>query len=118
MPSRSASFDGLDQAGAVGLAHGDAVDHQREVVLLLLVELRRGLELVHRAVDLDAHEPATAQVVEHLAELALAVARQRREHEQLLPGLLGDQIAHDLGGAPRSCTGLPQVGQRCTPARA
>ena len=75
---------------AVGEAPGDvgrddeAVDHDLDRVLALLVEGGRVLDLVELAVDLDALEAALEQVGEILAVLALAPAHDRRE--QIEPG--------------------------------
>ena len=60
-------------------AHHDAVDHDLDVVLQLLVEGRDGVDLVELAVDLDALEAALLQVLQLLAVLALAAADDRRQ---------------------------------------
>ena len=67
-------------------AHDDAVHHHVDVVLELLVERRRVVDLVERAVDLHALEAALLQVGDLLAVLALAAAHDRRE--QVEPRLL------------------------------
>ena len=56
---------GLDRIGdavAQALAHDDAVDHDLDIVLHLLVERRRFVDLVHLAVDLHALEAALLQI--------------------------------------------------------
>ena len=64
--------------GDVG-AHHEAVDHHVDVVLELLVELGRLVDLVERAVDLDALEALLLQLGQLLLELALAAARDGRQ---------------------------------------
>ena len=71
------------------LAHDDAVDHHVDVVAVLLVELRRGVEVVELAVHLDPLEALLQQVLELLAVLALAVAHDRRQ--QVGAGALGQR---------------------------
>ena len=102
---------GLDRVGeplAQVVLHDEAVDHDRDVVLELLVERRRVLDQVRLAVDADAREPLAAQVLEHVLELALAPAHDggvdrearaggQREHlvDDLLGGLARDRPAAD-----------------------
>ena len=57
--------------------HHDAVDHDVDVVLQLLVERRRVFDLVEGAVDLDALEALLLQVRQFLPVLALAAAHHR-----------------------------------------
>ncbi len=72
-------------------------------MLELLVELGHvvGVEGDELAVDLDAGEPALAQLAQELAELALAMIDEGREEEQL--GAFGQRqdLADDLVGALR-----------------
>ena len=68
-----------------------AVDHQLDVVLELLVELRHRVQLVQLAVDLDPLEAGAQQLGELLAVLALAPAHDRRQ--QIEARALGQ--AHD-----------------------
>ena len=49
-----------------------AVDHDLDGVLLVAVELGQAVDLVHLAVDAQAHEALGAQLVEELRLLALA----------------------------------------------
>ena len=80
--------------------HDEAVHHHVDVVLELLVELRRVGDLVEGAVDLDALEALLLQLGELLAVLALAAAHDRRQ--QIEPRALGqrqhavDHLRHGL----------------------
>ena len=87
------------EAAAVVGAHGEAVHHDRDVVVHLAVELRRLGELDQRAVDHGAHEALLARRLEQFAELALPAAHERRE--DLDPGALGpaEHRVGDLAGA-------------------
>ena len=58
----------------------DAIDHELDRVLLLLLERVDVVEAHDHAVDAHAHEAGLAQLDEQLAELALAVLGLRREH--------------------------------------
>ena len=86
----SASFSAVSKLSARRAgdirADDDAVDHHFDVVLDLLVEGRRVLDVVELAVDLDALEALAHQVVEFALVLALAAARDRRQ--QVEPRLL------------------------------
>ena len=86
----------------------EPVDDHGDVVLLLLLELRRIGELVHRAVDEHARVALPLQVGEQIDELALARAHDGREHlearalfhrqhlvDDLLRGLLLDHLPAD-----------------------
>ena len=73
---------GLEAVGEARLdafADDDAVDHHFDVVLVLLVERGRVLDLVELAVDADAGEAGLLPLGELLAILALAAADDRRE---------------------------------------
>ena len=75
---RRGGLDGLGQPLAqIGL-EDQPVDHDLDRVLELLVEDDLLLEEQRLAVDLDPGEPVGAQLVEHVAELALAVAHDGR----------------------------------------
>ena len=82
--------------------HDDAVDHHVDVVLVLLVERGRRVDVVELAVDLDAGEAVLLQLGELLFILALAVADDGGEQEQA--GAFGqrhdavDHLADGLGG--------------------
>ena len=72
-----------------------AVDHQLDVVLDLLVELGDLIQLVQPAVDLDPLKALALELGQLLAVLALAAAHDRRQ--QVEPGTLGqghDAIDH------------------------
>ena len=62
------------------LADDDAVDHDLDGVLVLLVELDVLIQLADLAVDAHAAEALVAQVLEQLLVLALAAKHDRREH--------------------------------------
>ncbi len=76
---------GLDRVGEplaqVG-AHHEPVDDDRDVVLELLVELDRLVQLAQLAVDLRPREAVRAELLEELAVLALATADDRGEHHE------------------------------------
>ena len=92
---------GLDRVGqplAQVRAHDQPVDHDRDVVLVALVEVELLLEPPQLAVDLDAGVALGPQLLEQLAVLALAPADHGRlDHE---PGALleGHDLVHDLLG--------------------
>ena len=71
-------FDGVGQAVADVLLHRDAVDHHFDVVLQLLVERRRGGDLIIFAVHFDALEALLLQLGEFLAVFAFAAAHDGR----------------------------------------
>ncbi len=73
---------GVGQALAQIRAHHQPVHDDRDVVLVLLVELDRIVELAHLAVDLHPREALAAQLLEQLPVLALAAAHDRREHHE------------------------------------
>ena len=86
---------GLDRVGeplARVRLHDQAVDHDRDVVLELLVEDDLLLEQPHLAVDLHAREALRPQLLELLAVLALAPAHDRRQDHE--PGAVLER--HDL----------------------
>ena len=92
---------GLDRVGQplaqVG-AHDQPVHHDRDVVLVALVEVELLLEPAQLAVDLDAGVALGLELLEQLAVLALAPAHHGRlDHE---PGALleGHDLVHDLLG--------------------
>ena len=104
---------GLDRLGQalpeVGLEH-EPVDDDLDRVLELLVEDDLLLEQPLLAVDLDAGEAVAAELLEHVAELALAVAHDRRvdgearplrEREDLLDDLV-EALARDRAPADRA----------------
>ncbi len=88
-----------EAGGAVG-THHDAIDHDVDVVLDVLVEGWRFRDLVERAVDLDPLEALLLQLGEVALELALPPARDRRQ--EIEPGAFGqrqdavDHLAHGL----------------------
>ena len=81
---------GLDRVGEPPLGarlHGQAVDHDVDGVLELLLQRGRAGERDHLAVDPGAGEALALQLGEQVGVLALAAAHDRREH--LEPGALG-----------------------------
>ena len=62
------------------LADDDAVDHDLDGVLVLLVELDVLVQLADLAVDAHAAEALVTQVLEQLLVLSLAAEHDRREH--------------------------------------
>ena len=75
---RERRLDRLREPRAQVLLHHEPVDDDVDRVLELLVERGRLLEQVLLAVDLDAREALVAELLEQVAELALAVAHDRR----------------------------------------
>ena len=75
-------LDGVGQPPPQAVLHDQAVDDDRDVVLVLLVEVDLLLELAHLAVDLDAREAVGAELLEQLAVLALAAAHDRGDHAE------------------------------------
>ena len=119
---RHGGLDRVGQALAQVAAHDEAVDHDRDVVLVLLVEDDLVLEHPQLAVDLRPREALRAQLLEDLAVLALAPAHERRQHHEarallelhdlvddLLGGLPGDRLAADV--AVRMADARPQQAQ-------
>ena len=119
---RHRGLDRVGQALAQVAAHDQAVDDDRDVVLVLLVEHDLVLEHPQLAVDLRAREALGAQLLEDLAVLALAPAHERRQdHEarallelhdlvdDLLGRLPGDRLAADV--AVRVADARPQQAQ-------
>ncbi len=89
----------VGQAVAEVLLHRDAVDHDLDVVLQLLVERRHRTDLVIFAVDLDALEALLLQLGEFLAVLALAAAHHRRQQiEARAFGQGEDAVGHLADG--------------------
>ena len=75
---------------------GQAVHHHLDVVLLLLLQLRRVGERIHRAVDADTRVALCVELVEEVDELALARAHHRREHLETGALLHREHLIHDL----------------------
>ena len=98
---RHRRLDAVGQALAQVVAHHQAVDHDRDVVLVLLVEDDVLLEPAQLAVHLHAREALGAQLLEELAVLALAPPHHRRQHHEL--GALGQRhhLVDDLLGRLR-----------------
>ena len=90
---------GLHRVGQPLLGGGldrQPVDDHLDVVLLLLLQLRRVGQRMHHAVDPDPAVALRVQLVEQVDELALAGAHHRGEH--LEPGALvhGEHLVDDL----------------------
>jgi len=94
-------LEAFGEAGFEALAHHNPVDHHVDVVLVLLVERRGGVDVVEFAVDLDAGEAVFLQLQQFLAILALAAADDGGK--QIEAGALGqrhdavDHLADGLG---------------------
>ena len=80
---RDRGLDRVRQPLAQVRPHHEPVDHDGDVVLVLLVEDDLLLEPAQLAVDLHAREALLAQLLEELAVLALAAAHDRRQHHEL-----------------------------------
>ena len=93
---RHRGLHGVGQALAQVRAHHEPVHDDRDVVLVLLVELDRVVELAHLAVDLHPREALAAQLLEQLPVLALAAAHDRREHHEPRALLEGHHVVDDL----------------------
>ena len=74
------------------------VDDHRDVVLLLLLQRRRGAELVRRAVDQHPGVALRLQRGEQVDELALAGAHHRSQHLEADALRHGQHLVHDLLG--------------------
>ena len=75
------SNDSASRCFASG-AHLQPVDDDFDGVLDVLLELGQLVELVHLAVDADAHEALRAQLVEEIRLLAFAPDDERREDHE------------------------------------
>ena len=93
----SAGLDGIGQPRGQPGPHHDAVDHDLDIVLQLLVERRRLLDLVELAVDLDALEAALLQIRQFLAVFALAPAHDGGQQIEPRPLRHGHDPVHHLG---------------------
>ena len=88
----------------------DAVDHDLDVVLELLVERDRIREVVEHTVDTRANVAEALRFIEHIAMLALATLHHRRRDEQPRPlgkqqhlvRNLFDRLLADLAAAVRT----------------
>ncbi len=99
--ARDRGLDAVREPLAQVRAHHEPVDHDRDVVLVLLVEDDVLLEPAQLAVHLHAREALGAQLLEQLAVLALAPADDGRQHHEL--GALGERhhLVDDLLGRLR-----------------
>jgi hypothetical protein len=91
-------LDRVGQALAKVVLHHEAIDHDRDVVLVLLVECRRILDQERLAVDADAREPFAAQILERVLELALAPTDDRRVDGEARAGRQRKHLIDDLLG--------------------
>jgi hypothetical protein len=111
---------GLDRVGdarALALLDDDAVDHQLDVVLLLLLQRLDILEPDDHPVDAHAGEAGLARVGDELAELTLAVLDQRRQQGHLAALVEAHQLADDLVGRPRRHRAAAQMAALLAHAR-
>src|SRR5450830_434154 len=94
-------LEGFRQALLQVGAHFETVDHDINRVLLLLVELRRFVQLIQLAVDPRPHETLRPQFFKHRKVFTLALANYRRQQHQLGAFRLGqhqvDHLADGLG---------------------
>ena len=90
---RHRGLDRVGQALADVLAHHEPVDDERDVVLVLLVEVEVLVQPADLAVDLHARVALRPQLLEELPVLALSAAHQRRhDHEARPLGKLHDLV--------------------------
>ncbi len=89
-------LDRVGQPGADPLLHDEAIHHELDVVLQLLVEHEPLGQLVDHPVHAHAREAALREVDDELPVLALAVLDERGEQEDAgVLGVLEDRL-HDL----------------------
>ena len=93
---RQRGLEAVGEARRDAVAHHHAVHHHLDVVLQLLVELRRLGDQVQRAVHLHPLEAAALELGELLAELALLAARDRGEQQQPRALRHGQHPVHHL----------------------
>jgi hypothetical protein len=79
-------LDRVVETAPIGRADHEPVHHDRDVVVLPAIERRDLAQVVGLAVHPHPHEATLADVLEQLAEFALAAAHHRRQH--LDPGLI------------------------------
>ena len=93
---RHARLHGVRQPLAQVGPHHEPVHHDRDVVLVLLVQRDVLVELAHLAVDPHASEALAPQLLEQLPVLALAAAHDRREHHEPGAVVQGHDVVDDL----------------------
>ena len=89
-------LDRVGEAAAIVGAHDEAIDDDRDGVVLPAVQLRRIGDLDERAVDVGANEALLAHGLEQLAELTLAPLHERRADLDLRVGLPAEHRLGDL----------------------
>ena len=89
-------LDRLGEAPSQVRLHHEAVDHDRDVMVELLVELDLLVQAPQLVVDADAAVALLPELVEQLLELALAAADDRRHHHEARPLLEGHHPVGDL----------------------
>ena len=89
-------LDRLGQALAEALLHHQAVDHDRDVVLELLVEHDLLVKPAQLAVDDRPGVALLAHLLEHPPVLALALAHDRRQDHEAGPLVEGHHAVDDL----------------------
>ena len=115
-------LDRVRQALAQVVAHHQAIDDDRDVVLVALVEHDRLLQHPHPIVDLHPLKPVRAQLLKQFSVLALAPPHERRHHHEPRPlpqlhRLIDDllrRLPHDrppADGAVRLADPRPQEAQ-------
>ncbi len=91
-------LDAVGEALAVLGVHGEAVHHDRDVVVLAAVQLGDGIKVEDDAVHPRAHEPLAARLLEEVAELPLPAAHQWREDLELRARRPRQHRVGDLAG--------------------
>src|SRR5690606_12610398 len=111
-----AKLHGFRQARARRGLDGEPVDHELDGVLALLVERRRGVQPEDLAVDAYADEAAPRELLEQVAELALAMGDEGSEQQNARPAREREHVRHDLVGA--AAAHLASARRTVLPARA
>ena len=87
---------GLRDAAKARLANDDAVHHDLDVVLELLVELDLLVKLADLAVDANAREALRTQVIEELRVLTLAAEDHGGKHQRATTLTSGEDLIRHL----------------------
>ena len=82
MRQRSRLFNGLGDTAQRVLANHDAIDHDLDIVLELLVQIDRIVERAHFTVDTHAAKALGAKVLKQFGVLAFSPAYHRCQHKR------------------------------------